>query len=133
MTHNADQVFYYDERFMLRRMDYSPFVTGSPLIAHYTYDARIFDGFVFPTRRMIYRRDANGIANQKLRADYHERPLDHNRARVVTPPDPKERRHDPESQGCAVSARGHRSEPRAPSDTRPDRETTGPYAASPAM
>ena len=65
-NHNADQVFYYDERFMLRRMDYSPFVTGSPLVAHYTYDARIFDGFVFKTRRMIYRRDANGIANQSF-------------------------------------------------------------------
>jgi len=37
------------------------------------------------------------------------------------------------AQRCAVSARGHRSEPRAPSDTRPDRETTGPNAASPAM
>jgi hypothetical protein len=37
------------------------------------------------------------------------------------------------AQRSAVSARGHRSEPRAPSDTRPDRETTGPNAASPAM
>jgi len=30
-------------------------------------------------------------------------------------------------------ARGHRSEPKAPSDTRPDRETTGPHPASPAL
>ena len=29
-NHNPDQVFYYDERFMLRRMDYSPEVTRQP-------------------------------------------------------------------------------------------------------
>jgi hypothetical protein len=63
-NHNADQVFYYDENFMLRRMDYSPDVTGNPLIAHYTYDDKVFDGFVFPTRRLIYRHAADGIADQ---------------------------------------------------------------------
>jgi hypothetical protein len=65
-NHNAKQVFYYDENFMQRRMDYSPDVTGSPLIAHYTYDEKTFDGFVFPTRRLIYRRDAQGIADQSF-------------------------------------------------------------------
>jgi hypothetical protein len=63
-NHNADQVFYYDEMFMQRRMDYSPDVTGSPPIAHYTHDHKIFDGFVFPTRRLVHLHDAGGIANQ---------------------------------------------------------------------
>ena len=53
-NHNADQVFYYDDSFMQRRMDYSPDVTGSPSVAHYTHDFRTFDGFVFPTRRLIH-------------------------------------------------------------------------------
>jgi hypothetical protein len=63
-NHNADQVFYYDEKFMLRRMDYSPDVTGSPPVAHYTYDPKRFEGFVFPTRRRVLLHDANGVADQ---------------------------------------------------------------------
>jgi phage tail protein X len=62
-NHNAKQVFYYDEHFMHRRMDYSPDVTGNPLVAHYTYDQKTFDGFVFPTRRLVCRHDAEGIAD----------------------------------------------------------------------
>ena len=65
-NHNPDQVFYYDERFMLRRMDYSPEVTGSPQIAQYTHDPKTFDGFVFPTRRLMHRRDADGVADQSV-------------------------------------------------------------------
>jgi hypothetical protein len=65
-NHNADQVFYYDSAFMQRRMDYSPEVTGNPPVAHYSHDPRTFDGFVFPTRRLVHLHDANGIANQKF-------------------------------------------------------------------
>jgi hypothetical protein len=64
-NHNSDQVFYYDERLMLRRMDYAPDVTGST-VAHYTDDPKTFDEFVFPTRRRIYRRGADGTADQRL-------------------------------------------------------------------
>ena len=63
-NHNAEQVFYYDEQFMQRRMDYSPYVTGSPPVAHYSYDPKTFDGFVFPTRRRVYLHDADGVADQ---------------------------------------------------------------------
>jgi hypothetical protein len=63
-NHNTEQVFYYDDRFMQRRMDYSPDVTGSPPVAHYTDEPRVFDGFVFPTRRRVHLHDAHGIANQ---------------------------------------------------------------------
>jgi len=67
-NHNAEQVFYYDPAFMLRRMDYSPDVAGKFPIAHYTHDPQRFDGFVFPTRRRIHGRDANGIADQRVAA-----------------------------------------------------------------
>ncbi|MDT5233151.1 MAG: hypothetical protein QOI39_3651, partial [Mycobacterium sp.] len=42
-NHNPDQVFYYGDDFMLRRMDYQPEVTGI-LVAQYTYEPRTFDG-----------------------------------------------------------------------------------------
>jgi hypothetical protein len=63
-NHNANQVFYYDDAFMQRRMDYSPDVTGNPPCAHYTHDPKGFDGFVFPTRRLVHLHDANGVADR---------------------------------------------------------------------
>ena len=65
-NHNAEQVFYYDDQFMQRRMDYSPDVTGSPPVAHYTHDPETFDGFVFPTRRRVLLHDAEGRADQSF-------------------------------------------------------------------
>jgi hypothetical protein len=65
-NHNARQVFYYDENFMQRRMDYSPVVTGSPPVAHYTSDHKVFDGFLFPTRRRVHLHDEHGIADQQF-------------------------------------------------------------------
>lgn len=65
-NHNSDQVFYFDQHFMLRRMDYAPDVTGSAPVAHYTDDPKTFDNFVFPTRRRIYRRGDDGIADKRL-------------------------------------------------------------------
>jgi hypothetical protein len=63
-NHNCSQVFYYDDEFMQKRMDYSPDVLGSPLIAQYTHDPKNFDGFVFPTRRLVHLRDPMGVADQ---------------------------------------------------------------------
>jgi len=65
-NHNPDQIFYYDEKYMQRRLDYSPQVTGRLPIAHYTHDPKTFDGFVFPTRRLVHRHDQHGIADQSL-------------------------------------------------------------------
>ena len=65
-NHNAVQVFYYDDTFMQRRMDYSPDVTGNPPVAHYTHDHKTFDGFVFPTRRLVHLHDSSGVANQQF-------------------------------------------------------------------
>jgi hypothetical protein len=61
-NHNPDQTFYFDDRFLLRRMDYHPDVTDSP-IAHYTDEHREFDGLVFPTRRRVHVRDGDGVAD----------------------------------------------------------------------
>jgi hypothetical protein len=61
-NHNPRQTFYYDDRFLLRRMDYHPEVTDSP-IAHYTDEHREFGGLVFPTRRRVHVHDADGRAN----------------------------------------------------------------------
>jgi hypothetical protein len=65
-NHNAHQVFYFDDNFMQRRLDYSPDVTGNPPVAHYSHDPKTFDGFVFPTRRLVHLHDEHGIANQEL-------------------------------------------------------------------
>jgi hypothetical protein len=65
-NHNPDQVFYFDDGFMLRRLDYSPGVTGKPPIAHYTHEPKTFDGFVFPTKRRVHVHNAKGIANQAI-------------------------------------------------------------------
>lgn len=60
-NHTENQIFYYDERFMQRRMDYAPDVTDNAPIAH---DPKTFDGFVFPTRRLVHLHDAEGRADQ---------------------------------------------------------------------
>jgi hypothetical protein len=65
-NHNREQTFYYDDDFMQTRMDYSPDVTGKAPVAHYTSEARTFDGFMFPTRRRVHLHDAHGIADQQL-------------------------------------------------------------------
>jgi hypothetical protein len=65
-NHNTAQTFYYDEAFMLARMDYSPDVTGKPPVAHYTSEHRKFDGFMSPTRRRVHLHDEHGIADQKF-------------------------------------------------------------------
>lgn len=65
-NHNAHQTFYYDSSFLLRRMDYSPDVTGSPPVAHYTFDHKQFGGFLFPTRRRVLLHDAAGVADSNF-------------------------------------------------------------------
>ena len=35
---------------------------------HYTHDPETFDGFVFPIRRLVHRRDADGVADRSFAA-----------------------------------------------------------------
>ena len=80
-NHNRDQVFYYDSDFLLRRMDYSPDVTGHPPIAHYTHDYKTFESLAFPTRRLVHLRGPDGVANQ----DFAPITIDIHDVTVATP------------------------------------------------
>jgi hypothetical protein len=57
-VHCPEQRFYFSDAGYLVRNDYAPEVTHGTA-AHYTFDHRTFDGFVFPTHRRVVRRDAN--------------------------------------------------------------------------
>lgn len=60
-THNATQVFYFDERARLRRHDYHAEVIGPyATAAHYCDDHQTFGSAVFPTRRRVVPRMADG-------------------------------------------------------------------------
>jgi hypothetical protein len=65
-NHNREQVFYFDSDLRMRRMDYSPEVTGSPPVAHYLHDHVTVDGLLFPTRRRVHLHDAAGVADRSF-------------------------------------------------------------------
>ncbi|MEI5585473.1 MULTISPECIES: hypothetical protein [unclassified Agromyces] len=56
-THNATQVFYFDDDGLQRRHDYAADVFGGAPTAHYTERHREFGGLVLPTRRRVVPRD----------------------------------------------------------------------------
>jgi hypothetical protein len=59
-THCRDQVFYFDARGWLCRLDYTADVIGSfARGAHYCTAPREFAGLVVPTRRVVYPRRAD--------------------------------------------------------------------------
>jgi hypothetical protein len=74
VTHNSVQTFYFgSDDHLLRRHDYSPDLLGSPLTAHYATGYRSFDGFVFPTRRSMVRREPDDTTSggQLIFLDIH--------------------------------------------------------------
>jgi hypothetical protein len=59
-THSREQDFYFDERGLLRRLDYTAEVFGNwAKAAHYCWEHRPFDGLVVPTRRKVTPRKRN--------------------------------------------------------------------------
>jgi hypothetical protein len=64
-THTREQVFYFDEAGLLRRLDYAVDILGSPapVAAHLTDEHDEFSGLVVPTRRRVYLRDEDGVPN----------------------------------------------------------------------
>jgi hypothetical protein len=58
-VHCPEQKFYFNDEGYLVRNDYAPEVTRGSA-AHYTFDHKTFDGFVFPTHRRVVPRDADG-------------------------------------------------------------------------
>jgi hypothetical protein len=63
VTHSQEQTFYYDADGMQRRMDYIVDINGSVEIAHYSSDFKTFDGFVFPTHRLVHYRHPDNTAD----------------------------------------------------------------------
>jgi hypothetical protein len=59
-SHSTEQIHYFDDNGLMRRQDYTVDVRQNLGAAHYIYDHRTFDGFVFPTRRRIYSRGPDG-------------------------------------------------------------------------
>jgi hypothetical protein len=66
VTHNPDQVFYFDASGAQRRMDYVTEVNGSALIGHYTSRYKTFDGLLVATRRRVFRRNPDNTVNLNL-------------------------------------------------------------------
>jgi hypothetical protein len=58
-AHTKVQKLYFDDRFMLKRLDYITDVLGG-VAAHYCYDPVTIDGVVLPTLRRVVRRTADG-------------------------------------------------------------------------
>jgi hypothetical protein len=57
-VHCPEQKFYFNDAGYLVRNDYAPEVSRGTA-AHYTFDHKNFDGFVFPTHRRVVFRDAD--------------------------------------------------------------------------
>jgi hypothetical protein len=55
--HSKEQVFYFDEKGLLKRLDYHVDISGNAPAAQYVFDYREFQGIKLPTRRLVYRRD----------------------------------------------------------------------------
>lgn len=63
VTHNSVQTLYFGDDHRLRRHDYSPDLLGNPLTVHYPAEYRTFDGFAFPTRRRMVRREPDNTTS----------------------------------------------------------------------
>ena len=68
VTHSKEQTFYYDADGMQRRTDYNVDINGSVAVAHYTSDSKTFDGFVFPTHRLVYYRRPDNTGDRSVAA-----------------------------------------------------------------
>jgi hypothetical protein len=66
VTHNPDQVFYFDSDGLQRRMDYIVEINGSTLVGHYTSRYKNFGGLAVATRRRVYRRNPDNTVNINL-------------------------------------------------------------------
>lgn len=60
VAHCRQQTYYFDDRGLLRRLDYSVDILGGGPAVHYPSDYREFDGIMVPTRRRVYVRDPDG-------------------------------------------------------------------------
>jgi hypothetical protein len=66
VSHNRDQVFYFDSEGLQRRMDYIVEINGSTLVGHYTSRYKNFGGLQVATRRRVFRRNPDNTVNLNL-------------------------------------------------------------------
>lgn len=59
---SREQTFYFNEQGLLMRMDYNVEIAGNTPGAHYPSDYTEVSGILFPTKRRIYPRQADGTA-----------------------------------------------------------------------
>jgi len=62
VTHSPEQVFYFDEEGLQRRMDYRALDAGGASIALYSWEHKDFSGIVVPTLRRALRMEPDGSA-----------------------------------------------------------------------
>jgi hypothetical protein len=65
-THCAEQVFYFDARGLLRRLDYRAEVAGGSAVAHYVSGHVTVGGIVVPRQRRALFRKPDGQANREV-------------------------------------------------------------------
>jgi hypothetical protein len=59
-SHSSEQSLYFDDRGLLRRQDYEVEIAGRGRAAHLISDYVDVEGLLFPTRRRVYLRGADG-------------------------------------------------------------------------
>lgn len=65
-THNKVQKFMFDDKFMLRRLDYQPDVLGGAPASQYMFDHQTVDGLVFPGLRRVVFNAPSGVFGAAL-------------------------------------------------------------------
>lgn len=64
-THCPEQIFYFDDRGLLRRLDYHAEVAGGVPVAHYVSGHVAVDGIVVPHHRRVVFRKPDGQADRR--------------------------------------------------------------------
>ena len=73
-THHRVQKFFYDDKYQMRRLDYSvDVIPGSGEIAHMVYDQKKIDGIFFPTlRRALQIVDGQPSGSSRVLLNFHK-------------------------------------------------------------
>ena len=61
-THSREQTFYFDQKGLLKRHDYSVDVAGGTPAAHYVSELKEFSGITVATKHRIFPRQPDGSA-----------------------------------------------------------------------
>jgi hypothetical protein len=61
-THGTEQTLYFDQKGLLKRHDYDVDISGGSAAVHYVSEYQTFSGLLFPTRRRVFPRAADGKA-----------------------------------------------------------------------